>query len=144
MKVEVKKNQFGNVVLTAFMSGGKYVVPQNDNCSKESNIHTFIFWNKVSYQNTASLQNRKKIHLQIKLSDTGYSNFKRLVAFCTKQELEDLAFHTKMLMKSKKLFLQAHKIQNSQTSLQLGLPHMTVGLFIPTSLHVYRLQTVQH
>jgi hypothetical protein len=37
----------------AFMFGRKYVIPQNGDCSKESNIRTFISQNKVRYQNTA-------------------------------------------------------------------------------------------
>jgi hypothetical protein len=54
------------ISLIAFMSGRKYVIPQNGDCSKERNIHAFIFQNKVRYQNTASLQcSMEKLHLQI-------------------------------------------------------------------------------
>jgi transposase len=35
-------------------------------------------------------------------------------------------------MKSKKLFLEAHKNQNRQTFMQLGIPQTTGGLFITT------------
>jgi hypothetical protein len=34
---------FGNTVLTALMSGRKYEIPQNDNCSRECNMCTLVF-----------------------------------------------------------------------------------------------------
>jgi hypothetical protein len=40
------------------MSGRDYdVIPQNGDCSRENNVHTFDFRNKVRYQNATSLQN---------------------------------------------------------------------------------------
>jgi hypothetical protein len=45
-----KKNQkalFGNAILTALMSGRKYdVIPQNGNCSRESNVRNSVFSNQ--------------------------------------------------------------------------------------------------
>jgi hypothetical protein len=53
-----QKVLFGNTVLSALMSGRKYdVIPQNGDCSKESNLRTLVFRNKVRYQNATSLQN---------------------------------------------------------------------------------------
>jgi hypothetical protein len=53
-----QKVLFGNAVLAALMCGGKYdVIPQNGDCSRESNVHTLAFQNKVRYQNATSLQN---------------------------------------------------------------------------------------
>jgi hypothetical protein len=49
---------FGNAVLAALMSGTKYdVIAQNGGCSRESNVRTSVFRNKVRYQNAALLQN---------------------------------------------------------------------------------------
>jgi hypothetical protein len=49
---------FGNTVLAALMSGRKYdVIPQNGDCSRESNVCTSVFRNNVRYQNATSLQN---------------------------------------------------------------------------------------
>jgi hypothetical protein len=49
---------FDNAVLAALMSERKYdVIPQNGDCSRESNVRTLVFRNKVRYQNAASLQN---------------------------------------------------------------------------------------
>jgi hypothetical protein len=39
---------FGNAVLTALMSGRKYgVIRKNGDCSRESNVRTLVFRNKV-------------------------------------------------------------------------------------------------
>jgi hypothetical protein len=39
---------FGITILAALMSGRKYdVIPQNGDCSRESNVRTFVFRNKV-------------------------------------------------------------------------------------------------
>jgi hypothetical protein len=55
---ETQKVLFGNAVLAALMSGRKYdVMPQNGDCSRESNVRTLVFRNKVRYQNATSLQN---------------------------------------------------------------------------------------
>jgi hypothetical protein len=51
------------------------------------------------------------IHLQIMLSDVGLRNFKSLAVFCTEKEREDRALRRKMLIKSGKRFLNAHKNQ---------------------------------
>jgi hypothetical protein len=51
------------------------------------------------------------IHLQIKLSDVGLSIFKRLVVFCIEKEQEDRALRWKVLVESRKGFLEAHKNQ---------------------------------
>jgi hypothetical protein len=49
---------FGNAVLAALMSGKKYdVITQNGDCSRESNLRTLVFRNKVRYQKATSLQN---------------------------------------------------------------------------------------
>jgi hypothetical protein len=53
----------------------------------------------------------ENIHLQIMLSDVGYSNYKRLVVFCTQKEREDRAFRRRMLIESRKRFLEAQKNQ---------------------------------
>jgi hypothetical protein len=46
-----QKVLFGNAVLAALMSGRKYdVIPQNGDCSRESNVRTLVFRNKVHYQ----------------------------------------------------------------------------------------------
>jgi hypothetical protein len=45
------------------------------------------------------------------LSDVSKSNFKRLAMFCTEKELEDRAHRRKILIESRKRFLEAHKNQ---------------------------------
>jgi hypothetical protein len=58
--------------------------------------------------------NMEKIHHQIILSDLSnvdQSSFKRLVGFCTENEQEDPALRRKLLIKSRKHFLEAHKNQ---------------------------------
>jgi hypothetical protein len=53
-----QKVLFGNAALAALMSGRKYdVIPQNGDCSRESNVRTSVFRDKVRYQNATSLQN---------------------------------------------------------------------------------------
>jgi hypothetical protein len=53
-----QKVLYGNAVLAALMSGRKYdVIPQNGDCSRESNARTLVFRNKVRYQNATLLQN---------------------------------------------------------------------------------------
>jgi hypothetical protein len=52
-----QKVLFGTAVITALMSGRKCdVIPQNGDCSRESNVCTSVFRNKVYYQNATSLQ----------------------------------------------------------------------------------------
>jgi hypothetical protein len=42
-----EKVLFDNAVLAALMSGRKYdVIPQNGDCSRESNVHTLVFQTK--------------------------------------------------------------------------------------------------
>jgi hypothetical protein len=38
----IQKVLFGNVVFAILMSGRKYVIPQNGDCSRESNVHLWI------------------------------------------------------------------------------------------------------
>jgi hypothetical protein len=53
-----QKVLFGNAILAALTSGRKYdVIPQNGDCSRESNARILVFRNKVRYQNATSLQN---------------------------------------------------------------------------------------
>jgi hypothetical protein len=53
----------------------------------------------------------EKIYLQIMLSSIGYSSFKRLVVFCTEKYQKDLALRKKMVIESRRCFLEAHKNQ---------------------------------
>jgi hypothetical protein len=53
----------------------------------------------------------EETHLQIMLSDVGQSNFKRPVMLCTEKEREDRALRRKLLIESRKRFLEAHKNQ---------------------------------
>jgi hypothetical protein len=47
-----------DTVLAALMSGRKYgVIPQNGDYSRESNVRSLVFRNKVRYKNATSLQN---------------------------------------------------------------------------------------
>jgi hypothetical protein len=47
---------FGNTVLAAMISGRKYDVnPQNDDCSRGSNVRILFFRNKVHYQTVTTL-----------------------------------------------------------------------------------------
>jgi hypothetical protein len=66
---------FDNIVFAAMMSGRNYdVIFQNGDCSRESNVRTSDFRNKVRYQNATSLRTElsmEEIHLQIMLSDVG-------------------------------------------------------------------------
>jgi hypothetical protein len=53
-----QKVLFGNAVLAALMYGRKHdVIPQNGDCSRERNVRTLVFRNKVRYQNATSLEN---------------------------------------------------------------------------------------
>jgi hypothetical protein len=53
-----QKVLFGSAVLAELMSGRKYdVIPENGDCSRESNMRTSVFRNKVHYQIATSLQN---------------------------------------------------------------------------------------
>jgi hypothetical protein len=52
-----RKVLFRNVVLAALMSGRKYdVIPQNGDCSRESNVPTLVFRNEIRYQNATSFE----------------------------------------------------------------------------------------
>jgi hypothetical protein len=56
-----QKVLFGNDVLAALMSGRKYdVIIQNGDCSRERNVRTFVFRNKVCYKKATSLRNSYK------------------------------------------------------------------------------------
>jgi hypothetical protein len=51
MKNVTQKFLFGNAVLAAFMYGTEYdVIPQNGDCSRESNVRTLVFRNSIRYQ----------------------------------------------------------------------------------------------
>jgi hypothetical protein len=51
---------FGNAVMAALMSGGKYdVITQNSDCSREINVRTLVVRNKIRYENAMPLQNSK-------------------------------------------------------------------------------------
>jgi hypothetical protein len=53
-----QKSLFRNTVLAALMTGRKYdVILQNGHCSRESNVRTLVFRNKVRYQIATLLQN---------------------------------------------------------------------------------------
>jgi hypothetical protein len=59
---------FGNVVFTALMSGRKYVIQQNGNCSRESNVYLgFSKQSILSKHKVVTELNMKKIHLQTTL-----------------------------------------------------------------------------
>jgi hypothetical protein len=51
----------------------------------------------------------EKIHLQITLSDVGYSSFKRRALLCTQREREARALRWNIMIESRKRFLEAHK-----------------------------------
>jgi hypothetical protein len=60
MKCEsvTQKVLFGYSTLAPLMSGRKYdIMPQNGDCSRESNVRTLVFQNKIRYENATSLQN---------------------------------------------------------------------------------------
>jgi hypothetical protein len=42
----IQKVLFGNAVLAVLMSARKYDIPQNDNCSRQSNMRTWFFETK--------------------------------------------------------------------------------------------------
>jgi hypothetical protein len=43
-------------VLAALIYGRKYdIIPRNGDCSRESNVRSMVFLNKVRYQNSASI-----------------------------------------------------------------------------------------
>jgi hypothetical protein len=55
-----QKLLFGNAVLAALMSVRKYdVIPQNGDCSRESNLRTLVFRNKVYKTPVTSLDELK-------------------------------------------------------------------------------------
>jgi hypothetical protein len=77
----------------------------------------------------------EKLHLQVMLSDVGYSNFKRQVVFCTETEREDRALRRNKLIEPRKLSLDAHTIK--QTSLfAVRLPQKSVWRVVHNSLHL--------
>jgi hypothetical protein len=87
-------------VLPALMYGRKYdVIPQNGDCSKESNVRS-----PLSKRNVGTKLNMEEIHLKIKLSDAGESSFKRLVVFCTEKEREDRALRRKNVDRIQKIW----------------------------------------
>jgi hypothetical protein len=56
--VTKKKVLFREAILADLLSGRKYdFIPQNGCCSREGNVRTLDFRNKVRYQNPTSLQN---------------------------------------------------------------------------------------
>jgi hypothetical protein len=69
------------------------VIFQNGNCPRESNVRYFGFLKRspLSKRNFVTKLNMERIHLQIMLSDVGWSSFKRLVVLCTEKEREDRA-----------------------------------------------------
>jgi hypothetical protein len=79
----------------------------------------------------------EKIHFHRMLSNIGYSNFKRLVVFCTEKEQEDVDRIQEAFSRSS----QSTRL----ASLQLGIPKTIVWRVVHNSLHLntYRVQTVQ-
>jgi hypothetical protein len=60
MKYEIvtQKVLFGNAALATLMSGRKYdVIPKNGDYSRESNVRSLVFRNKIRYQKATLLQN---------------------------------------------------------------------------------------
>jgi hypothetical protein len=53
----------------------------------------------------------EKAHLDIMMSDFGYISLKSLVVLCTAEEPENRALRWKMLIGSRKRFLEAHRKQ---------------------------------
>jgi hypothetical protein len=98
MKYErvIQTGLFGNAVLAALMSVRKLdVIPQNDDCSKESDVRPLVFGNKVRYGTQPG-----KFHLQIMLSDVGCSSLNRLAVFVP-QRSGNPALHRKMWNKQR-------------------------------------------
>jgi hypothetical protein len=78
---------------------------------KEMCVLRFLKQSPISQCNVVTELNMEKIHIQTTLSDVGYSSFKRLVVFCTEKEGEDRALPRKLLIESRKRFLEDHKNQ---------------------------------
>jgi hypothetical protein len=59
-------------------------------CLKQATVQEKAKQNPLSKCRIITELSMDKIHLQIMLSDIGYSSFKILVVFCTEKEQEDL------------------------------------------------------
>jgi hypothetical protein len=69
-----QKVLFGNAVLATLISGRKYdVIPQNGDCSRESNVCILVFFEikSVTKSNVVTELNMDEIQLQIMPSDVG-------------------------------------------------------------------------
>jgi hypothetical protein len=70
-EIVTQKVLFGNAVLAAEMPGRKYdVIPQNEDCSRESNVCTFGFSKRSPLSKCCVVTefNMENTHLQIMLS----------------------------------------------------------------------------
>jgi hypothetical protein len=90
-EIVTHKVSFGNAVLIALMFGRKYdVISQNGKCSRENNVRTSVFSKQspLSKNSIVTELNMEKFHLEIIISDVGYSNF-AAIETVTPQMLEN-------------------------------------------------------
>jgi hypothetical protein len=86
---------------------GENVIHQNDDCPRESIACTVVYGTCTIVTELGM----EKTHLRIMLSDTFHSSFKRLILFYTKKVQEDRTLCKKVLIESRKCFIEFHTNQ---------------------------------
>jgi hypothetical protein len=97
----MKKVLFGNAVLTTVMSERKYDFKLEKLQLFDRKQYTYFGFSKQSLLSECNVVRDLsigKIYHQIILLNVGHNIFKKLAVFCTGRELEDRAFHKKMLI----------------------------------------------
>lgn len=74
-------------------------------------MHTLVFRNKTQLNQIVTDLSLEKLRLHILLTDVSYSSLKNLVVFCTAEVPEDRSLRNKMVIRSRKSFLEGHKNQ---------------------------------
>jgi hypothetical protein len=86
------------------------IIPQNGDCPRESIAHSFFFWEQ-------SMLSKWTIIAELgmeRLTFSGHSSYKRLALFCTEKKQDDRALCRKVLIESRKCFLEFHKNQQDE------------------------------
>jgi hypothetical protein len=127
------------------MSGRKYeVITQNGDCSRESNVPTLVFRNKVRYEKQRHYRTRYGKDTTLNYAIRRWlKQFQETGNVLHRKEREDHAHCRKMLTESRKRFLEAHK--NNLTSffaVIFNTNDFSDVVHNRLHLHIYKMQIV--
>jgi hypothetical protein len=107
-------------------------MPQNGDCSTESNVRTLVFRNNV-----ITKLGMERIHFQIMLSDVGYSSFEILVSILRRKGAGGPSISHEDVDRIQEAFYRRPQNPIKWASLQLGIPRMTIWRNVHNCLHLH-------